>query len=100
MAQVVCVHYRVPKDERDDLLARLAEMATASRAELGCLAYDVHVKEDDHTVIFVYERYADETAQREHRESAHFSQLIGGMPSRWADVKVVEQYTCVEGDQA
>jgi len=100
MAQVVCVHYRVPTDERDDLLARLTEMAAASRGEPGCLGYDVHVKEDDHTVIFVYERYVDDAAQREHRESAHFSQLIGGMPSRWADVKVVERYVSAEGEPA
>ena len=44
----------------------LRRMAPLSRAEPGCLQYDVHRHPDDPNTFFLFERYVDEAALEAH----------------------------------
>jgi (4S)-4-hydroxy-5-phosphonooxypentane-2,3-dione isomerase len=69
----------IAKDEEADTVAGLLEqMVPLSRAEPGCLQYDVHRDRDDPSRFFIFERYVDEAALEAHGASEHFQQLAFG----------------------
>jgi quinol monooxygenase YgiN len=73
---VLAVTWIARQGERDaveDLLRRLIPL---SRAEPGCLQYDVHRDAGDPDAFFLFERYADEAALEAHQASRHFRELV------------------------
>jgi autoinducer 2-degrading protein len=67
----------VAKDGEADAVAELLRQVTPlSRAEPGCLQYDVHRDRDDRNRFFLFERYVDEAALEAHGASPHFRQLV------------------------
>ncbi|HEY7855362.1 MAG TPA: putative quinol monooxygenase [Terriglobales bacterium] len=56
----------------------LAALAPTSRAEPGCLIYNVHRCSDNPRTIFIYELYRDRAALAEHQKSAHFVRYAEG----------------------
>jgi quinol monooxygenase YgiN len=72
MAHCLAVRWTIKEGELDAVLAALAPLTEASRAEPGCLMYQAHRSPDDANVIFLYEQYADEAAYQAHAESEHF----------------------------
>jgi quinol monooxygenase YgiN len=61
--------------EEDAVERVLEQLANATRAEPGCLAYVVHRSCDDPSRYAIYERYVDEAAFQAHVESEHFRVL-------------------------
>ena len=59
----------------EDLLLRLTPL---SRAEPGCLQYDVNRDPDDPDRFFLYERYVDGAALEAHSTSTYFQELVLG----------------------
>ncbi len=53
----------------------LAQLAQASRAEAGCIAYSAHRSIEDPSRYLIYECYVDEEAFQRHIESEHFRVL-------------------------
>jgi len=49
----------------------LLEVVAASRAEPGCLNYDLHVAEDDPALFVLYENWASQTALDAHFALPH-----------------------------
>ena len=72
MARCLAVKWVIKEGEMDAVLAALAPLVEASRAEPGCLMYQAHRSPDDPNVIFLYEQYADEAAMQAHADSDHF----------------------------
>jgi len=64
--------------EAEAVAGLLGQMIPLSRAEPGCLQYDVHRDNDDPNRFFIFERYVDESALEEHGSSAHFQELVFG----------------------
>ncbi|MGZ5546049.1 MAG: putative quinol monooxygenase [Limisphaerales bacterium] len=52
------------------------KLQTASRAEPGCLFYEVHRHLKDKRRFFIYEQYLDDHAIDAHRNSPHFQLYV------------------------
>jgi quinol monooxygenase YgiN len=72
MAFVLTVRMTAKEGEEENVVAAFRDLAAASRAEPGCLAYQPHRDPEDSRVFFVYEQYEDEDAFKAHGESEHF----------------------------
>jgi len=71
-AYVVVAHWHARPGEADRLAEVLAQMVAPSRAEPGCLAYEVHRSTEDPGHHMLYEQYTDEDAYAAHQASDHF----------------------------
>ncbi|MEU3713575.1 putative quinol monooxygenase [Streptomyces catenulae] len=78
MTYVVIARYRTLPDAQDTVLPLLDAMATASRAEEGCLGYRVHQGTEDPRDLALYEEYRTEADFAAHCASAHFQDLVLG----------------------
>ncbi|WP_080059368.1 putative quinol monooxygenase [Spirosoma aerolatum] len=56
----------------------LTELALKSRQEEGNLFYTVYQSIADPNTLFLLERYKDESALDNHRNSAHYQELVVG----------------------
>lgn len=71
--------FRFAPEDRADVAATVALLATESRREPGCISYIPHQVQDDPDTILIYEQYRDPAALEAHRESAHFKKYAIGM---------------------
>ena len=86
MSVVIVAQYRIQPDNGAAVRAELGQMVEPTRAEPGCLAYDVYVDPKDETLVVLVERYVDEAAFQAHLNSAHFDEhLRQGVLPRLAD---------------
>ncbi|HEY7838189.1 MAG TPA: putative quinol monooxygenase [Terriglobales bacterium] len=90
-SQPLClaVHLLIREGAEAQAVACFEKLAPASRAEPGCLGYNVHRSIENPRRFLIYELYRDEAALQAHRDSAHFAQYATG-----------ELYWLVEGRQA
>lgn len=74
------VRLKFATEDRADVAAALALLATESRREPGCLAYVPHQVQDDPDTVLIYEQYRDPQALEAHRASEHFKKYaVGGI---------------------
>jgi quinol monooxygenase YgiN len=74
------VRMKFAAEDHHQVKQYLAELATASRLEPGCVCYIPHFVEDDHEMVLIYEQYKDEEALNFHRNTPHFQKYaIGGL---------------------
>lgn len=71
---VNAVMYVFPEERADEAAGLLAELARASRAEAGCLGYEV-VRAADEPAFVLFEKWRDEAALQTHYETDHFQRL-------------------------
>lgn len=64
-------------EHRGEVEAELRRMVAASRAEPGCLRYDLFADLDGGAGFSLVEAYADQTAVDAHRASAHYQAFRG-----------------------
>jgi quinol monooxygenase YgiN len=72
MAYVVTATWVAKEGEEERVLAALKQLVAPSRAEPGCLYYQLNRDPEDPRVYFLYELYEDEQAYKAHGESDHF----------------------------
>jgi quinol monooxygenase YgiN len=82
--------------EEQTVLALLPRLIEASRAEPGNVAFDAYRKLDEPRTYVLLERYASRQAFADHRESAHFKDLVLGQIAPRLERRVVEQFDAVE----
>lgn len=73
---VLAVNCRIRSDKVKELMAELLANAEASRAEPGCLHFDVCVDKGDPTRILYYEVYRDQAAIDSHAQTAHHKRWV------------------------
>jgi quinol monooxygenase YgiN len=73
------VRFKFAPEDRADVAATLALLATESRREPGCTGYFPHQVQDDPDTILIFEQYRDSQALEAHRESAHFKKYAIGV---------------------
>lgn len=74
------VRFKFAPEDRSDVAAMVALLATESRREPGCLSYIPHQVQDDPDTILIYEQYRDPQALEAHRETEHFKKYaVGGL---------------------
>jgi len=70
------VIYTVPEDKADQAEAFLRELAVASRAEEGCLGYEVaRGNAPDRGTFVLFEKWTDQAALDAHMQHEHFQRL-------------------------
>lgn len=77
---VLVADFTARPDTVQELTARLLELAEASRAEEGCLYYDLHVHEDDPLRLTFLEEWADDAAHAAHDRTAHLAAFRADVP--------------------
>ncbi len=70
------VIYTVPLEKADEAERYLRELAVASRAEEGCLGYEVtRGNEPDRGTFVLFEKWRDQAALDDHMRAEHFVRL-------------------------
>jgi len=72
------IRFSFSPEDRAEVAAAAALLATESRREPGCVSYIPHRLQDDPDTILIYEQYRDPQALELHRESAHFKKYAIG----------------------
>ncbi len=92
----VIAHHTMKEGEEPAVLALLPRLIEASRAEPGNVAFDAYRKLDEPRTYVLLERYASREAFAEHRQSAHFKDLVLGQIAPRLERRVVEQFDAGE----
>lgn len=72
----VVARWTASPESIDRVLALAAELVPQSRAEPGCLGYEVFGVVDEPTALVLIETYRDRDAQAAHRDSPHFQEIV------------------------
>lgn len=70
------VHFKVKQDQVDAVLAAAKKAVPASRAEKGCMAYDVQQNLEAAADFFVLETWRDAKALLFHGTTEHFADFV------------------------
>merc|ERR1719253_834943 len=68
----IVVEAEIKEDRMSDFLDMIEKNAIGSRAEPGCIRFDVLQAEDAPNKFFFYEVYEDAAAIAHHKEQAHY----------------------------
>jgi len=68
----IVVEAEIKEERIDDFLAMIETNALGSRAEPGCIRFDVLQAEDAPNKFFFYEVYEDAAAIGHHKEQPHY----------------------------
>ena len=79
------VEFRAAPGRIDDLRATLLGAVPPTRAEAGCVLYDLHEHTDDPDVLVFYEIWATPAAHSAHDETEHIATLRAALPSLTAE---------------
>ena len=74
----VFAKWQVKEGKLDIVLKLMAEVAKKSTEEKGNLFYKIHQSNAEPNTLILFEGYTDESAVDEHRNSAHFQNLVIG----------------------
>jgi quinol monooxygenase YgiN len=78
-AQVTLVPFFAIKPGEETAVGRgHLEMVGLTRAEPGCLCYDLYQSADDPSLMFLYENWTDQAALDKHMNTSHFYRVVRG----------------------
>ena len=77
---IVIARFRPHPDRRDDLVALLEDVQTASRGDDGCLHYGYHTEITDPLSFIAVEEWRDEETLAAHLRQPHIARLIAALP--------------------
>lgn len=66
-------------------VASVPALVAGTRAEAGCIQYDVNQVADEQSLFLVYEKWADQAALDQHMETPHIQALIADFGSSFAE---------------
>lgn len=66
------VRLRFLSKDRETVAGMLRELTSASRAEPGCITYNVHTLKTDPDIVLIYEQYRDDESLEAHRGTPHY----------------------------
>jgi quinol monooxygenase YgiN len=77
----------------DALRAALSECVPPSRAEPGCISYDMHVATDDPHVFAFYETWDGNEGMDAHVQTPHFKTLMEKAADLLAEEPMIRRFT-------
>jgi quinol monooxygenase YgiN len=89
---VIAGTIRIRPERRDDAVRAALEMAEATRAEAGCLAYRFFADLADPALFFVFEEWESEDALARHFQSAHMKVFQRRVPDLVAGPPAIKRY--------
>ena len=75
MPLTVIAKFQAKPGSENDVKLALLGMTSPSRAEAGCLNYDIYQSNDDAAILFTYENWTGKPALDEHMQTPHFKNL-------------------------
>lgn len=77
--------------EGNEVLVReaLEKVVPPSRAEAGCIRYDLHIDLGNHASFVMLEAWRDEAVLVAHEATPHFQQLVSSIGGK-ADVQIIK----------
>jgi quinol monooxygenase YgiN len=82
-AQVTLVPFFAVKRGEETTVGRChLDMVGLTRAEPGCLGYDLYQSVDDPSLMFLYENWTDQSALDKHMNTSHFYRVVRGEVDR------------------
>lgn len=66
--------------KENELAERLLALVERSRAEAGCINYDVHQSDDDPTVFVMYENWTERAALDLHFTMPYMREIVADLP--------------------
>ena len=97
--QVIARH-TIAAGNEDPVHDLLPQLIAAARTEPGNLAFDAYFALDDPTNYVLLERYTSRAAFAEHRETAHFKDIMLGRILPLLSNRVIDQYDAAEDSGA
>jgi len=79
------VEFRAAPGRIEELRAALLGAVPPTRAEAGCLLYDLHEHTDDPDVLVFYEIWASPAAHAAHDATEHIVSLVAALPALTAE---------------
>jgi (4S)-4-hydroxy-5-phosphonooxypentane-2,3-dione isomerase len=71
---MIVVEFDVKPERRDDFVKLMSSHAESSRAEAGCLQFDVMIPNDSNSTVFFVERWRDQAALDVHSKLPRMAQ--------------------------
>ena len=77
MTQITIIaSIRAKTDKIDLVKAQLEKLAAISRAEEGCINYDLHQDNEDHTQFLLYENWQSRDLWQTHMKNKHIEEYV------------------------
>jgi len=76
MEKELIVKWTINASETSRILGLLPKMVEKTRNEKGNLSYHIYQSADDHNVLILHERYADQDALDVHKDSEHYKEIV------------------------
>ena len=73
---VLFARLKVKAEMVEDLKTAALKIVADSRAEAGCINYDIHQSTEDETLFFWHETWTNKTALDEHFATAFFGEFF------------------------
>jgi quinol monooxygenase YgiN len=92
----VIAKIRAKPEHRAEVERELRALVEPTRAESGCINYDLHVAEHDANVFLFYENWADRAALEAHAASPHMNawrEKQPGLLSHGVEISLYEMLT-------
>lgn len=94
------VEFRAAPGRLDDLRSALLDLTVATRAEDGCLRYDLHEDADDADVLAFYEVWATSAAHAAHDATEHVRSFVARIPELTAEAPRTRRLRRIEPREA
>ena len=91
---MIIVHgtFPIKNEVRDSALNLMREMASASRAEQGCITYEFYVGLSDPNVLLLFQEWASLEALQDHFETEHMEVFLKQLPGVLAGEVATRRY--------
>ena len=83
----------IKPEHREEARQLVLEMAKATQAEAGCLAYQFYADLSDPNTFFIFEEWESEEALNRHFQTEHMKNLQQQMPKILAGKVNAKKYT-------
>lgn len=86
---LICIAKLVAKTGQEDFVKqKLLTLLQPSRAEAGCLSYDMHLDRKDPAVFMFYEVWRDQAAFDFHMQTEHLQTVLEALKEALATVEI------------
>ncbi len=93
----VLAKIRAKAGKEKDLHRALTALLEPTRAEQGCIRYDLHISKDDSALFFFYEIWKSRTVLDEHLNTPHLQAFLAKAPELLAEDLDLSFWDAVNG---
>ena len=92
----VIAHFRAKAGLESRLHQELQRLLGPTRAESGCISYDLHQSQSDPALFVFYENWASQAALDEHFQTPHLKALLNMVPDLVDEPPDITKWTIVK----